>query len=54
MLAITGNEDTNKNLNNPIKSAEPFNLLFLKVNELFIRKFEVAALITANGNTLIN
>ena len=54
MLAITGNEDTNKNINNPIISSEPFNLLFLKVNELFIRKFELAAHITANGNTLIN
>tara|TARA_Y100000589_G_C26946757_1_gene544740 strand:+ start:504 stop:710 length:207 start_codon:yes stop_codon:yes gene_type:complete len=53
MFAITGKEETIKNLNNPIKSDKPFNLLFLKVKELFIRKLELAALITANGKILI-
>ena len=47
-------DETIKNLINPKISSTPFNLAFRKVNKLFIKKFELAALTPAMGRTWKN
>ena len=44
-------DETIKNLINPKISSTPSNLAFRKVNKLFIKKFELAALTPAMGRT---
>ena len=51
-FAITGNEATTRNFKSPINKAEFFNLSERKVTWLLIKKFDVAANITATGNAL--
>ena len=48
-LVKKSNDETIKSLNKTVSNFNPFNLLLWKVNKLFIRKFELAALIIANG-----
>ena len=52
-FAITGSDDTSKNLIKPIQRFIPTSRLFLNVNKLLIKKFEHAALIIAKGRILI-